>query len=59
MTFESPVAWDGIPVGTVESYTLSCVDSMSGRVTAQRQVVVDRGEQVNVGDACGKTKKKK
>ena len=59
MTFESPVAWDGIPVGTVESYTLSCVDSKSGRVTAQRQVVVDRGEQVNVGDACGKTKKKK
>jgi hypothetical protein len=57
MTFQSPVAWAGIPAGTVESYTLSCVDARSGRVLAQRQVAVDRGEQVNVGDACRKPKK--
>ena len=46
-----------IPPAT-ESYTLSCIDTRRARVLAQRQVTVARGEQVNVGDACAKPKKK-
>ena len=45
----------GIPPAT-ESYTLTCIDQR-GKVLAQRQVAVDRGEQVDVGDACKKPTK--
>jgi hypothetical protein len=57
MTFRSPVAWQGIPAGTVESYTLTCTDTRRGRVLAQRAVTVDRGERIDVGDACKKPKR--
>ena len=55
MTFESPAAWEGIPAGTVESYTLTCTDAR-GRVVGRRAVTVDRGQAVDVGDACKKKK---
>ena len=49
VTFQSPdpPSYTGIK----EAWTLSCTDAR-GNVLASRQVVVDRGEQVDVGNAC-------
>jgi murein tripeptide amidase MpaA len=58
LTTSAPVADPGIPPST-ESYTLTCVDTAKNRVLASRAVTVARGEQVDVGNACAKPKKKK
>ena len=47
--------WDVNPstrplAGSKEAYTLSC--EQGGAVLASRQVVVDRGQRLDVGDAC-------
>ncbi len=34
-----------------EAWNLTCEDT-EGRLRASRQVIVDRGQQVNVGDVC-------
>ncbi|WP_370894163.1 M14 family zinc carboxypeptidase [Janibacter sp. GXQ6167] len=45
-----------IETGIKESWTLSCVDKRD-RVLATREVVVDRGQTVDVGNVCQKPKK--
>jgi murein tripeptide amidase MpaA len=55
LTTSAPVAIAGTPPAK-ESYTLSCIDQR-GKVLAQRAVTVDRGERVDVGDACKKPKR--
>ena len=41
--------------GIKESWTLSCLDA-NGGVKASRQVTVDRGQRVQVGNACNRSK---
>ena len=41
--------------GVKEAWTLTCSTS-GGSVVSARQVVVDRGERVDVGNACKKAK---
>jgi hypothetical protein len=53
VSFRSPAP--RVETGTKESWTLTCLDA-GGRVQATRQVVVDRGERAQVGDACGPAK---
>lgn len=43
------------PTGTKEAWLLSCADKR-GNVLATRQVVVDRGDTVDVGNACKRNK---
>jgi len=49
VTFSSPNR--KVVTGTKESWTLSCLDA-NGRVKASRQVIVDRGQRAQVGNAC-------
>ena len=49
VTFRSPDLQ--LETGTKEAWTLTCRDS-NGRLQASRQVVVDRGESAQVGNAC-------
>jgi hypothetical protein len=49
VSFQSPTPRVG--TGTKESWTLSCTDA-AGRLQATRQVIVDRGGTVQVGNAC-------
>ena len=49
VTFRSPDP--RIESGTKEAWTLTCLGA-NGGVRASRQVVVDRGESANVGNAC-------
>ncbi len=51
VAFRSP---DG-PTGTKEAWLLSCADKR-GNVLATREVIVDRGEAVDVGNACKRNK---
>ncbi|HET8821743.1 MAG TPA: M14 family zinc carboxypeptidase [Thermoleophilaceae bacterium] len=53
VTFRSPTP--RVETGTKEAWTLTCVDSQ-GRVQATSQVIVDRGERAQVGNACSGTK---
>jgi hypothetical protein len=53
VTFRSPTR--RVETGTKEAWTLTCVDS-HGRVQATSQVIVDRGERAQVGNACTGTK---
>lgn len=48
----TPAAYTGVK----ESWTLTC-STKKGKVLAQQQVVVDRGQQVWVGNACAKRKR--
>ena len=41
--------------GVKESWTLSC-STTDGRVVSSKQVVVDRGQSVDVGNACKRDK---
>ena len=43
------------PTGTKEAWLLSCADKR-GNVLATREVIVDRGEAVDVGNACKRNK---
>ena len=43
------------PTGTKEAWLLSCSDKR-GNVLATREVIVDRGEAVDVGNACKRNK---
>ena len=43
------------PTGTKEAWLLSCADKR-GNVLATREVVVDRGETVDIGNACKRVK---
>jgi len=43
------------PTGTKEAWLLSCSDKR-GNVLATREVIVDRGERVDVGNACKRDK---
>jgi hypothetical protein len=49
VTFGSPAP--RVETGTKESWTLTCTDA-SGHLQATRQVTVDRGGKVQVGNAC-------
>jgi hypothetical protein len=49
VSFESPVPPS--PTGTKEAWLLTCADKQ-GNVVATREVVVDRGETIDVGNAC-------
>ena len=49
VTFRSPDPQ--VETGTKEAWMLTCLDS-NGRLQASRQVVVDRGESAEVGNAC-------
>jgi Zinc carboxypeptidase len=49
VTFRSPTPRD--ETGVKESWTLSCTGS-DGKLKATRQVIVDRGQRVQVGNAC-------
>jgi hypothetical protein len=53
VTFRSPTP--KIETGTRESWTLSCLDA-NGHVKATRQVIVDRGQRAQVGNACARSK---
>jgi hypothetical protein len=53
VSFRSPTP--RIETGTKESWTLTCSDSR-GRTQATRQVTVDRGQRVQVGNACSRQK---
>jgi hypothetical protein len=53
VTFEGPTPPS--PTGTREAWLLSCADKR-GNVLATREVVVDRGETVDVGAACKRVK---
>jgi hypothetical protein len=53
VSFRSPTP--RVETGTKESWTLTCLDS-SGRTRATRQVTVDRGQRVRVGNACTRSK---
>ncbi|MGL4177703.1 MAG: PIN domain-containing protein [Dermatophilaceae bacterium] len=52
VTFRSPDP--EVVTGVKEAWTLTC--SASGKVIASKQVVVDRGDVANVGNACKKRK---
>ena len=49
VTFESPTP--RVETGTKESWTLTCTDA-AGQLQATRQVIVDRGGDVQLGNAC-------
>ena len=49
VSFESPTP--RVETGTKESWTLTCTDA-AGNLEATRQVIVDRGGEVQVGNAC-------
>jgi Zinc carboxypeptidase len=49
VTFSSPAP--RVETGTKESWTLTCTDG-AGHVEASRQVIVDRGARLQVGNAC-------
>lgn len=53
VTFESPTPPS--PTGTKEAWLLSCADKR-GNVLATREVVVDRGQAIDVGNACKRVK---
>jgi len=53
VTFEGPTPPS--PTGTKEAWLLSCADKR-GNVLATREVVVDRGETIDVGNACMRVK---
>jgi hypothetical protein len=53
VTFQSPTP--RVETGVRESWTLTCTGS-DGRVEATRQVIVDRGQRVQVGNACTRSK---
>ena len=53
VTFQSPTP--RVETGTKESWTLTCTDE-AGRLQASRQVIVDRGGRVQVGNACANAK---
>jgi hypothetical protein len=53
VTFQSPKP--RVETGTKESWTLTCTDA-AGRLQATRQVTVDRGARVHVGNACANDK---
>ena len=53
VTFESPTP--RVETGTKESWTLTCTDA-AGHVQATRQVIVDRGGHVQLGNACERDK---
>jgi hypothetical protein len=53
VTFRSPTP--RLETGVKESWTLTCTGS-DGRVKATRQVTVDRGQRVQVGNACTRSK---
>jgi Zinc carboxypeptidase len=53
VTFQSPKP--RIETGTKERWTLTCTGS-DGNVRATRQVTVDRGQRVQVGNACARSK---
>jgi hypothetical protein len=44
-----------VVTGVKESWTLTCLDA-NGRVKASRQVIVDRGQRAQVGNACTRSK---
>jgi hypothetical protein len=44
-----------VVTGTKESWTLTCLDA-NGRVKASHQVIVDRGQRAEVGNACTRSK---
>ena len=54
MTFQLADAARSRP-GRKESWTLTCLGS-NGQVKATRQVTVDRGKRVQVGNACSPDK---
>ena len=49
VTFAAPTP--AVP-GTTEAWQLTCEDK-KGKVRARRNVVVERGDRVNVGGVCG------
>ncbi len=53
VSFRSPTP--RIETGVKESWTLTCTDA-AGRLQATRQVIVDRGGRVQVGNACASDK---
>jgi Zinc carboxypeptidase len=53
VTFQSPTP--RIATGVKESWTLTCTDA-AGHLQATRQVIVDRGASVQVGNACERNK---
>jgi hypothetical protein len=53
VTFEAPTP--RFETGTKESWTLTCTDA-AGHLQATRQVIVDRGGKVQVGNACERDK---
>ena len=53
VTFRSPTP--RLDTGVKESWTLTCTGS-DGQVKATRQVTVDRGQRVQVGNACTRNK---
>jgi hypothetical protein len=53
VSFRSPTP--RIETGVKESWTLTCTDS-AGRLQETRQVIVDRGGRVQVGNACARDK---
>jgi len=53
VSFEGPTPPS--PTGTKEAWLLSCADKR-GNVLATREVIVDRGEKVDVGNACKRVK---
>jgi Zinc carboxypeptidase len=53
VTFESPTP--RVETGTKESWTLTCTDA-AGQLQATRQVIVDRGGHVQLGNACERDK---
>jgi Zinc carboxypeptidase len=54
VTFENPVP----PlIGVKESWTLTC-EKPNGKLVSVRQVIVDRGQSVDLGNACAKPARK-
>ena len=53
VSFRSPTP--RVETGAKESWTLTCTNA-AGHVEATRQVIVDRGAQANVGNACTRDK---
>jgi Zinc carboxypeptidase len=53
VSFQSPTP--RVETGTKESWTLTCTDA-AGLLQATRQVIVDRGGRVQVGNACSNDK---
>jgi hypothetical protein len=52
-SFQSPTP--RVETGTKESWTLTCIGA-DGKVKATRQVIVDRGQRAQVGNACTRSK---